>query len=482
MAVILEQSVVSAVMEFVSAVGVHTILYGLMVITIIYLFMKRSYKPIAQEPVVLSPNEKREILSHWKPVPLVPPMKDLHKLNIETIPVIERNENQGTVAVINGKSYHNFSSYNFLGFAQNETVIDKAEATLSKYGCGACGPRGFYGTLDVHLEFEKKAAEFWKVEDCILYSSGFACTASVIPAFAIRNDIILCDEGAKHSIQIGNGLARSRVTYFRHNDMKHVEELMKKSKENEERLGFHLMHRRFVIVETLYQNYGDVTPLPELIQLAKKYQFRIVIDESCAVGVLGATGKGAMEHFGINLNEVDIMICDLGFSLASIGGISFGKKHVVDFQRLNGLGYCFSAANPPYLVAASTETFRLLDKDSSSVNVLRENVASVRSLLSEALPAGTLNVGGCGLSPIIPLTLADAHATGDRYQDNVILQKIIDHCFEQGILLSRSKYTEEQLNLPKPSINFLVMAHHTPEQLQAVARALGEGTAQVLGR
>eukprot|EP01096_Ripella_sp_DP13-Kostka_P018008 TRINITY_DN959_c0_g1_i1.p1 TRINITY_DN959_c0_g1~~TRINITY_DN959_c0_g1_i1.p1 ORF type:complete len:485 (-),score=249.16 TRINITY_DN959_c0_g1_i1:80-1534(-) len=459
--------------------NLHPIIYTLLIAALIYLVFQQSYKPSATSPVTLTQAEKQMIIDHWKPKPLVAPeVRPLHQLDVDTIPVID--EHLGKIVKIAGSDYLNFSSYNFLGFGQSPLIKESAVSAIRRYGCGACGPRGFYGTLDVHLECEATSSQFIGTQNSILYSSGFACIASAIPAFALRGDFIVSDKGVKHAIQIGNYLSRSRVSYFEHNDMKHCEELMKKVYDDEVKRGTDKKNRRFLVFETLYQNHGSIAPLDKLFALAKKYKFRLIVDESCAVGVLGANGRGAIEHFGLDPKDFEIICFDLGYSLASIGGICTGRSSVVSFQRLNGLGYCFSAANPPYLVAAATTGLNEISKNPALIKTLQKNAAQARSFLTENLPPSTLAVTGDLNSPIIPITLSAEKATGDRFQDNVTLQKIVDAAFAQGILLSRAKFDDSQSFLPAPFINFCVSAEHTEEDISRAVKAITTAAKEIL--
>lgn len=148
------------------------------------------------------------------------------------------------------------------------------------------------------------------------------------------------DSSVKHSIQTGMYLSRSKVQFFRHNDANHAKELMAAAKALEDKKGSSLQNRRFLIFETLYQNSGDVAPTKELVALAKQYKFRLVVDESSAVGVLGKTGRGGLEEAGVPISDVEIVLIDLGLSLSSVGGICTGRKSIVQFQVCHLLALC----------------------------------------------------------------------------------------------------------------------------------------------
>lgn len=200
------------------------------------------------------------------------------------------------------------ATLNFLDFIGDQELGRAAIKSLRIYGLGACGPRGFYGTFDAHLTLEKTLEGFLGVEEVALYSFGFSTIASAIPAYAKRTDIIFADEGVCQAIHEGLIASRSTVRFFRHNDMDHLEELLaiqavedvidpKKASQT----------RRFLIVEGLYLDYGDICPLKRIIDLKYKYKVRVIVDETISFGVLGANGRGVTEHFEIGVEHVDLL-------------------------------------------------------------------------------------------------------------------------------------------------------------------------------
>ncbi|KHN79256.1 Serine palmitoyltransferase 1 [Toxocara canis] len=197
---------------------------------------------------------------------------------------------------IDGKEYLNMATSNFLGLVGDERIEAVAEKTILKYGVGSCGPRGFYGTMDVHLDLEKQLAEFLKCEETVLYSYGFATVASAIPAYAKRGDVIFADKGVNFAIQKGLQASRSRIEWFEHNDVNDLERLLMEQAElDKKHPKIAAKTRRFMVVEGLYHNTGDLCPLPQLMELKWKYKVRIFIDESMSFGVIGNTGRGWLD-------------------------------------------------------------------------------------------------------------------------------------------------------------------------------------------
>lgn len=202
----------------------------------------------------------------------------------------------------------NFATLNFLNFVGDDQINQAAIKVLKKYGVGSCGPRGFYGTFDVHLELERLLANFLGVQKSIIYSYGAVTVSSAIPSYAKRTDIIFADAGISHPIYQGLIASRSSIRFFRHNDMDHLEQLLIAQAEEDQRDKKRAMiARRFFVVEGLYFNYGDICPLPKLIELKYKYKVRIILDESYSFAVLGSTGRGITEYYDIDVDHIDLI-------------------------------------------------------------------------------------------------------------------------------------------------------------------------------
>ncbi|VDM96955.1 unnamed protein product [Thelazia callipaeda] len=237
--------------------------------------------------------QKERILAKWKPEPLVPETPAEH-------PALRPHFFDGKVCKYvnyDGKDYFNLVSTNFLGLIGNETIEKEAKNAIAKYGVGSCGPRHFYGTVDVHLELEKQLADFLGCEEAVLYSCGFATVSSAIPSYAKKGDVIFADKGANFAIQKGLQASKSRIEWFDHNDLDHLEKLLMEQTDQDRRFPkLASRTRRFLVVEGLYMNSGDLCPLPQLLALKWKYKLRIFIDESLSIGVIGKTGRGSTDE------------------------------------------------------------------------------------------------------------------------------------------------------------------------------------------
>lgn len=178
-----------------------------------------------------------------------------------------------------------------------------------------------------------------------------------------RGDVIFADEGVCFAIQKGLVASRSKIKWFKHNDMEDLERLLiEQAKEDKKNPKKAKVTRRFLVVEGLYINYGDLCPLPKLVELKWKYKVRLFLEESLSFGILGSNGKGVTEHYNISPDDIDLIAASLENAIGSTGGFCCGKKYIVDHQRLSGLGYCFSASLPPMLATAAIESLRLIDE------------------------------------------------------------------------------------------------------------------------
>ncbi|XP_057177886.1 serine palmitoyltransferase 1 [Triplophysa rosa] len=462
---------VEMVQAFYEAPAYHLILEGILILWIIRLLFSKTYK--LQDRSDLTEKEKEELIEEWQPEPLVPPLsKDHPSLNYDVVTGPPSHK-----IIVNGKECINFASFNFLGLLDNERVKLKALTSLKKYGVGTCGPRGFYGTFDVHLELEERLAKFMRTEEAIIYSYGFATIASAIPAYSKRGDIIFVDEAACFSIQKGLQASRSFIKYFKHNDMEDLERLLKEQEiEDQKNPRKARVIRRFIVVEGLYINMADICPLPELVKLKYKYKVRIFLEESMSFGVLGEHGRGVTEHFGVNIDDIDLISANLENALASIGGFCCGRSFVIDHQRLSGQGYCFSASLPPMLAAAAIEALNIMEEDPGIFSILRNKCRHVHKALQGT--AG-LKVVGESFAPALHLQLENS--TGSRENDLKLLREIVDYCMERQIALTLARYLDkEERFLPPSSIRVVVTVEQTQEEIENAAKCIREAAFNIL--
>jgi len=421
----------------------HLAVEGVLVIWIVWLvFFRKSYTPV--EKSRLTEKDKKELLDEWNPEPLVPNYE--HKESIVNPRVIE-----GPVAkyaIVDGVKSLNVASYNFLNMVGNDQINKSAIKTVEKYGVGSCGPRGFYGTIDVHLELEQRLAKFMNVEDGIIYSYGFSTVASAIPAYSKRGDIIFADEAVHFAIQKGILASRSEVRYFKHNDLDDLERLLKEQEEADHKNPKKAkVTRRFLIVEGLYLNHGDLCNLPKMVEWKYKYKYRIFIDESVSFGTIGKTGRGITEYYDIEREKIDLICGSMEMALGSVGGFCVGSSFVVQHQVLSGQGYCFSASLPPLLAVSAIEALNIIEsKDERLFLDLQKKCKLFHQKLKTI---NNLSVTGVDISPVKHLRLSF---------DNSLekLEKIVEYAQTKAVALTVARYLKEEKFQMKPSIRLCV--------------------------
>ncbi|KAJ1565182.1 serine palmitoyltransferase component [Nowakowskiella sp. JEL0078] len=363
---------------------IRTFLELLLLVFLAWYFYAKRYKP-GMDVVKLSEKEIDDLCEEWVPEPLVPELTEFQKLELEKIQTISSAAGP-KVMLQTGKLVVNLTANNFLGIMNQDQIKEKAIETLRTYGVGSCGPPGFYGTLDVHMELEQKLALFVGAEAAIIYSQGFSTIASSLPAFAKRGDIIVADDGVSFAIQKGLVASRSIVKYFKHNDMDDLERVLNQIASDDRKQKKKTPTRRFLVVEGIYADYCDIAPLPKLIitvELKKKFKYRLVIEESYSFGVLGKRGAGIADHFSISpkfLSDIDMIAVSMCNTLASAGGFVAGSKEVVDHQRLSAQAYTFSASLPAMLAVSAIEALNLIFDQ--PLHQMRENTKATKKILA----------------------------------------------------------------------------------------------------
>ena len=296
----------------------------------------------------------------------------------------------------------------------------------------------------------------------------------MIPAYCKRGDVIFYDKGVGFATQKGLIASRARLVGFEHNDMDDLERLLQEQAAMDEKDPKKAKNcRRFMVVEGLYQNYGDIAPLPKLVELKFKYKVRLFIEESMSFGVLGETGRGLTEHYGISVDKIDCIAAAMSNSLASVGGFAVGRTFVVDHQVLSGAGYCYSASLPPLLAVAALQALRCIDTRKDLQSKLLANAKTFRAALSAELKkAGctTITIGGDEISPVVHVRVGGG---AERAAADAVLGAVVDNTLDQGLALTQSVYlTAEELHVPDPSLRVSVSAGHTAEELKMAAKTI----------
>ena len=349
----------------------------------------------------------------------------------------EIQSDQDTEVLISGKKVLMFGSNAYLGLTNHPKVKEAAIEAIKKYGTGCAGSRFLNGTLDLHLQLEKRLAEFVGKEDAIVYSTGFQVNLGVVSCITGREDYILWDELDHASIIEGHRLSFSTKLKFKHNDMDSLEKQLQKCEPDKVKL---------IVIDGVFSMEGDVAKLPEIVALAKKYNASVMVDEAHGIGVFGDHGRGTCNHFGVT-NDVDLIMGTFSKSFASIGGFIASDEPVINYLRHHSRSYIFSASTPAATAAANAALDIMLSEP--------ERIQHLWDLTHYALD-GFRNMGceiGHTSTPIIPLFI----------RDNDLTFLIVKELFEAGIfvnpVVAPAVASEDTL------IRFSLMATHTKEQL-----------------
>ncbi|SHF22427.1 serine palmitoyltransferase [Dysgonomonas macrotermitis] len=361
----------------------------------------------------------------------------------------EIQSDQDTEVIINGKKVLMFGSNAYLGLTNHPKVIEASIAAIRKYGTGMAGSRFLNGTLDIHVELERKLATFVGKEDALVYSTGFNVNQGVVGCMTGREDYIIWDELDHASIIEGNRASLSNKLKFRHNDMESLEKQLQKCEPDKVKL---------IVVDGVFSMEGDVTNLPEIVRLSKKYNANIMIDEAHGLGVFGKNynGKGVHDYFGLT-EHMDLIMGTFSKSLASIGGFIAAEEAIIDYLRHNSRPYIFSASITPGATAAASTALDILISEP-------ERVANLWKITNYALD-GFRSLGceiGHTSSPIIPLFIRDNEKT-------FIITRTL---FEEGIFVNP---VVSPAVAPKDTlIRFSLMATHTKEQVDIALDKIGK--------
>jgi 8-amino-7-oxononanoate synthase len=319
-------------------------------------------------------------------------LSDLKQKHLFRSPRIIESCN-GTRIVINGRSYLLMCSNDYLGLSSHPDLQQAAKAAMDRYGFGAGASRLVSGTSALHAELEERLARFKNTEASLVFNSGYAANTGIISAITGQGDLILSDSLNHASIIDGCRLSKARVSVYRHKDMNHLEELLRQERS---------VGRRLIVTDGVFSMDGDITPLPELVFLAEKFDAILMVDDAHAVGVLGEAGRGTAEYFGLE-DRVHIQMGTLGKALGSFGAYAAGMRDLIDFLMNRSRSFVYSTALPPAVCAASIAAIEIVERDTQ----LRRKLWANR----DRFLSGLSQIGiSCRTSetPIIPVEIGDS--------------------------------------------------------------------------
>ena len=301
---------------------------------------------------------------------------------------------EGAYVTINGRRLLQLTSYAYLDLLNHPKVRQAAQLALNEFGTGTQGARFLSGTTRIHMELEKAIAQFKKTDDAMVLPSGYVTNLGTISALVGKNDVVICDKLNHASIMDGCALSRARFVRFEHNDMEDLERALAEAPKNSGKL---------VVVDAVFSMEGDIVNLPEVIRLSKKYDAMLMVDEAHSTGVLGETGHGIEEHFGIDdTDAIDVRMGTLSKAISSLGGYIAGSSELITYLKHTARSFIFSAALPPPLAAAAKASLEVIEAEPERVKKLRDNANYFIQGLTK-----------CGFStsnlqtPIIPIITGD---------------------------------------------------------------------------
>ena len=302
----------------------------------------------------------------------------------------------GAKTRINGRGYINFSNYNYLGLAGHPDVNKAAKDAIDRYSTSVSASRLVAGERLVQQELEEALASLYEVDDCVVFVSGHATNVSTIGYLFGSKDLIIHDSLIHNSVLEGIKLAGSARRSFPHNDTETLDKILAEHRGKFERV--------LIVIEGLYSMDGDFPDLPALIDLKLRHKAFLMIDEAHSFGVLGDTGKGIREHFGIDGKAVDIWMGTLSKALAGCGGFIAGSRALVEHLKYAAPGFVYSVGMPPPLAAASLEALRIMKREPERVKRLRE----ISQKFLQEMKAIGMNTGYAQGNAVVPAIIGSS--------------------------------------------------------------------------
>lgn len=343
--------------------------------------------------------------------------------------------------IVDGRKVLNLCSNNYLGLANDKRLKDAAIKAINDYGFGSGASRLVCGNMRLHRDLENRLAEFKKTESCLVYNSGYTANIGIISALVGRGDIVFCDRLNHASIIDGIILSRAELRRYPHKNTVALEELLKKSTDYKKKL---------IVTDSVFSMDGDIAPLGELIELAKKYDCLLMIDEAHATGVLGDSGRGALEHLGLEDKKDNlIQMGTLSKALGGFGAYVCGSKELIEYLLNHSRAFIYTTSLPPAVAAANMAAVDIVEKDSRLRLDLLENVKFFKSGLND-LGFDT----GESQTPIIPLITKESKLT----------MEFSKKLFEEGIFVQGIR--PPTVPEGKARLRITLMATHTTEDLE----------------
>jgi glycine C-acetyltransferase len=363
---------------------------------------------------------------------------------------------QGAWLVVDGKKVLNFCSNNYLGLANHPRLVQAAKDAADKYGVGPGAVRSIAGTLDLHLELEKRLAKFKRVEKAITFQSGFTANLGTIPALVGKEDAIFSDQLNHASIIDGCRLAKSKIIPYDHCSPESLKTALEKHRAD--------YRRALVVTDGVFSMDGDVAPLDEIYEVTRDHEVILMVDDAHGEGVLGEGGRGIVDHFKLH-GKVDVEVGTLSKAFGVVGGVVAGNPLVVEWLYQRGRPFLFSSAMTLPDVAACIEAVDMLENSTELVDRLWENAAYFKAEMK--------NLGfdtGSSSTPITPVMLGEAP----------LAQEFSRKLFEAGLFAMSIGFPTVPRGLAR--IRVMISAAHSQNDLDqalGIFRKVGEELAVI---
>jgi len=345
---------------------------------------------------------------------------------------------QDTVVRINGKKVLMFGSNSYLGLTNHPEIKKATIDAVNKYGSGCAGSRFLNGTLDIHIKLEEELAEFVGKDAALVFSTGFQVNIGVIPALLSRNDYLILDELDHACIIEASRLSFAKTLKYKHNDMASLERVLQSCDHDRVKL---------IVSDGIFSMEGDIVNLPGIVELAKKYNANIMMDDAHSIGVIGQNGRGTADHFGLT-DDVDLIMGTFSKSLASIGGFIAANNAVIEYLKHHARTLIFSASISPASTASVLAALKILKREPERIdNLWKLTHYALKSLNQLGFDTGV------SCTPIIPIYIRDDLKT---FQ----LSKML---LDEGVFVN--PVTSPAVSKDDTLIRFSLMATHTKEQV-----------------
>jgi 8-amino-7-oxononanoate synthase len=349
----------------------------------------------------------------------------------------------GATTVSDGRKLINYASFDYLGLNQDPAVASAAKAAIEEMGTSVSASRVVAGERLLHQKLEKALADFYESEDCIAYVSGHATNVSTIEALMNPDDLIVHDSLMHNSGIMGAKLSRATTLPFRHNNLDDLEKVLKENRSKHK--------NALILTEGLYSMDGDFPDLPRLIEIKKRFGCWLMVDEAHSLGVLGKTGRGVAEHYGVDPRQVDLWMGTLSKTLSSCGGYICGHKDLIEVLKYHSPGFVYSVGLPPPGTAAALAALEVLKAEPDRVQRLRENG---HFFLEEAKKAGLDTMTSAGYS-VVPIMIGCS----------IRSVRLTERLLARGI--NALPIIHPAVPMKAARVRFFITSKHTQEQIRS---------------